>query len=89
MRRYQILVSGKVQGVSYRFSAHAKAIKLGLTGFVKNLHNGKVYIEAQGPEEKIADFIHWCHVGPPLAEVEEVSSTEMEPVNFKTFELIR
>jgi acylphosphatase len=89
MRSYQILVKGKVQGVSYRFSAHAKAIQLGLTGFVKNLPQGDVYIEAEGKEEKINDFIKWCHVGPPLADVSEVIATETELKGYRTFELRR
>ena len=86
---YNITIKGHVQGVSYRFSAMIKAQKLGLTGFVKNMHNGDVYIEAEGNDEKINQLLQWCYVGPPLADVKEVAAEEKEMKNFKTFEIKR
>lgn len=89
MRHYNIKVKGKVQGVAFRFSTHAKAIKLGLTGLVKNLPDGSVYIEAEGKEEAINSLIEWCYVGPPRAKVTEVDANEDEIKGYKTFELKR
>lgn len=88
-KHYDIVIKGHVQGVSYRFSAHAQALKLGLTGFVKNLSNGDVYIEAEGTDENLAKLIAWCQVGPPRAEVQEVNATEGELKHYQTFELRR
>jgi len=88
-RHYNITVIGKVQGVSYRFTTHAKAIKLGLTGFVRNMPDDSVYIEAEGEEENINKLIEWCYAGPPLAKVKEVKATESEVKGYKTFELRR
>jgi acylphosphatase len=88
-KHYNITVKGLVQGVYYRFTAHAEALRLGLTGFVKNLPNGDVYIEAEGSDEKLNRFIAWCQVGPPKAEVNEVNAVEGELKNFPTFEIKR
>ena len=79
-RHYTIFVSGKVQGVSYRFNAQAKAHQFDLTGFVKNLATGQVYIEVEGMEPNINKFIEWCYVGPRLAKVSEVKAEESESV---------
>lgn len=57
-RRYQIVFSGRVQGVGFRYEAMLIAEKLCLTGFVKNLPNGDVYMEIQGPKNKILHLIH-------------------------------
>ena len=89
MHHYNITVKGKVQRVSYRFTAQQKAIKLGLTGYVKNLPNGDVFLEVEGTEENIEKLIQWCYGGPPKAKVTEVDAVEAEMKNFKTFELKR
>ena len=89
MRHYNIKVKGKVHGVAFRFSTHAKAIKLGLTGLVKNMPDGSVYIEADGDEDAINQLIEWCYVGPPRAKVSEVDATESEIKGYRTFELKR
>jgi acylphosphatase len=88
-RHYSITVKGRVQGVSYRFAAHSKALKLSLTGLVKNMANGDVYIEAEGKEEDINKLIEWCYVGPPLAKVEEVIAVEDKVKEYRNFEIKR
>lgn len=80
---------GKVQGVAYRFSTHHKAIKLGLTGCVKNMPDGSVFIEAEGKEDAINKLIEWCYYGPPKAKVTEVKATEGDLKGYRTFELKR
>jgi len=84
---YNITIRGNVQGVSYRFATLRKAHALSLTGFVKNLHNGDVYIEVEGKEENINKLIEWCYIGPPAAEVKEVHAVEKEIMNFRNFEI--
>lgn len=88
-RHYNIKVKGKVQGVAFRFSTHAQAIKLGLTGLVKNMPDGSVFIEAEGSEDAINRLIEWCYVGPPLSKVLEVDAVESEVKGYRTFELKR
>lgn len=87
IRHYNIKVTGRVQGVSYRFNAQAQAHKFNLTGFVKNEHDGSVYAEVEGKEDDINRFIEWCYVGPRLAKVTEVAAEEGEVVWFQTFEV--
>jgi acylphosphatase len=89
MRHYNIKVKGKVQGVSFRFSTHAQALKLGLTGLVKNMPDGSVFIEAEGKEDAINRLIEWCYVGPPRSKVMEVDAVESEVKGYRTFELKR
>jgi len=84
---YNITVKGKVQGVWYRASAQAKANELNLSGFVKNLLNGDVYIEAEGIPENLSVLIDWCYIGSPKSKVSEVISEEGELKYFKTFEI--
>lgn len=72
MERVHIWVSGKVQGVWYRATTVEEAKKLGLTGWVRNLPDGRVEIVAEGPRESLERLIAWCHEGPPLAVVDEV-----------------
>jgi acylphosphatase len=75
LERVHIWVSGKVQGVWYRASTLQEAQKLGLTGWVRNLPDGRVEIVAEGPKEALEKLISWCHHGPPHAVV-----TKVEPV---------
>lgn len=89
MRHYNITVKGKVHGVSYRFCTHLQALKLELTGYVKNLHDGSVFIEVEGNEENINKLIAWCYVGSPLAKVSEVIAEESEMKDFANFEIKR
>ncbi|MFN5182205.1 MAG: acylphosphatase [Bacteroidota bacterium] len=86
---YNITVKGKVQGVAYRFNAQAQATRYDLNGFVKNLPNGDVYIEAEGEEDNVNNFISWCQIGPRLAEVSEVIAELGEVRQFSSFELKR
>ena len=84
-----IRVSGKVQGVNFRFYARKKAEDLGLAGFVKNEADGSVYIEAEGPVEQVDQFVAWCKEGPVRASVQHVMTQEREVKNFIGFEIRR
>jgi acylphosphatase len=73
--RAHVYVSGQVQGVFFRDSAREKAEQLGLSGWVKNLPDGR-RVEAlfEGPPEKVREMIAWCERGPSHATVEEVEA---------------
>jgi acylphosphatase len=88
-RHLSILVSGRVQGVFYRASAKAKADELGISGFVQNMPDGKVYIEVEGPDEKLDHFKTWCSKGPPRAQVEQVEIKEGDVQDFTSFGILR
>jgi acylphosphatase len=70
--RVELVIEGRVQGVFYRASARDEAERLGLTGEVRNLPDGRVEAIAEGERERLEEFIAWCRRGPALAEVEEV-----------------
>jgi acylphosphatase len=69
-KHYNIRVNGRVQGVWFRAGAQHKAQELGLTGFARNEKDGSVYIEAEGPEEQLQEFLDWCEEGTMAAKVE-------------------
>lgn len=66
------LVSGRVQGVFFRASTRAKALELGVTGWARNLSDGRVEVLACGTEQALAALRDWLWVGPPQARVSEV-----------------
>lgn len=71
-KRVRLHVIGIVQGVYYRATARERAEKLGLTGWVRNVDDGSVLLEAQGPVDRIEALIVWCWEGPSGARVEDV-----------------
>lgn len=73
MLHYNILVNGLVQGVYFRTSSVAEAEKLGLKGYVRNLEDKYVYVEAEGPESALEKFVKWCEHGPERAQVDKVN----------------
>lgn len=82
-----ITITGRVQGVGFRFAAKSMAKSLGIKGFVENLYNGQVYVEAEGSEVQLKHFLNWCHQGPSFANVEEVYSDEAELKGFRYFDI--
>ncbi|MHA7059863.1 acylphosphatase [Aquimarina sp. M1] len=88
IRHYNILVKGKVQGVWYRKSTWEKATELRVKGTVKNQSDGSVYIEAEGEEHQLKNFLKWCADGPQFAEVSDVSYKEADTVQYQHFEIL-
>ena len=86
IRHLNIKVYGRVQGVFFRHSAKQKAKELGIYGFARNEPGEAVYIEAEGQEDSLKQFLDWCRQGPPSAFVEKIDfefKTEMK--NFSEF----
>jgi acylphosphatase len=79
MRRVEIVVRGRVQGVFYRDSTRRKAMELGLVGTVRNLPDGAVEIVAEGPAAALETLVQWCRLGPPAAEVRDASTVYCDP----------
>jgi len=80
---YKIHVMGYVQGVGFRFRTMREAVSRGVKGFVKNMADGSVYIEAEGSRKQLKDFVEWCKKGPGY--VESVTADPYPPVNYKDF----
>lgn len=70
------LVRGRVQGVGFRYFAQRAASELELTGYARNLDDGRVEVYAVGPEEKLAQLAGMLHRGPRWADVRGVEEQE-------------
>jgi acylphosphatase len=76
--RARIVVTGIVQGVAFRQSTVERARELGLTGWVRNLPDGRVEALAEGPRARVESLAAWCWSGPPAARVSRVEVTWSE-----------
>ncbi|HSE12790.1 MAG TPA: acylphosphatase [Rudaea sp.] len=68
----RFVVGGRVQGVFFRASAREEALRLGLTGYARNLPDGTVEVVACGDDAALAQLERWLGRGPPLARVTRV-----------------
>ncbi len=87
--RIKIKVYGYVQGVFFRYTTRKVARRLGLTGYVKNMLDGTVYIEAEGPADKLLELLEFSKQGPKHSQVEKVEHEYTKPTNeFKGFDYL-
>jgi len=90
MKRVHIFVSGIVQGVFFRYTTSIKAKQLGLTGWVRNLRDGRVEMVCEGKEDAIKDMVAWSKKGPEGAFVEKADVQHEEyRGEFSDFQIIR
>lgn len=88
MSRVHLLISGRVQGVTFRASTKRKAQSLELKGWVRNTDDGKVEAVIEGEKEKIEELIEWAERGPRLADVENIKINWKEGKNkFDEFQI--
>jgi len=87
LKHKNITVSGIVQGVGFRYHTIRIARSLGIKGFVKNLSDGSVYIEAEALDWQLEKFISWCNEGPSRATVYNIETTEGQMKNFTGFDV--
>ena len=71
--RAHVIVKGRVQGVFFRAETQHEAMRLGLSGWVRNLRDGSVEAVFEGEEENVRSMIQWSNHGPPAARVIDVS----------------
>lgn len=88
MVRRHILVSGGVQGVGFRYFVRQTALRLALTGWVRNLDDGDVELEAQGTPENLRLFIAQVRTGPRFARVRGVRIRDVPPKDEQGFEIL-
>lgn len=87
--RVHIFVSGRVQGVFFRAGAQKKAQKFRVSGFARNLEDGRVEIIAEGEKENLSKLINWAKRGSLFAKVERVEAKwEEYRGEFEKFEII-
>jgi acylphosphatase len=86
-KHLNITISGRVQGVGFRYTARNIATSLGIKGYAKNLYNGNVFIEAEADERPLAEFLSWCNRGPEHAYVTKVDAETGEIKFFDSFDI--
>lgn len=84
-KSFNIIVSGKVQGVWFRRATLEKALEFKLTGWVRNIADGSVEIHVEGEERDILLLVDWCRSGPDLARVSQVITSEIVVEEYKEF----
>jgi acylphosphatase len=72
-------VSGRVQGVYYRHSAAQRARAAAITGYARNLPDGRVEVLACGQERAVEEFVAWLWIGPTAAKVSGVVIESLDP----------
>lgn len=85
--RLRLIVSGRVQGVAYRAACQSMARTLGLTGWVRNRHDGTVEVAAEGESDAVTRLVEWCRVGPPHARVTDVATSDEQPIGDHDFRI--
>jgi acylphosphatase len=91
LRRVHLRIHGLVQGVSFRACARDEALRLKVSGWIRNLHDGDVEALAEGSPSSVDTFLRWCRKGPEHARVDSVSLLEDEAATgeFASFEVVR
>jgi acylphosphatase len=80
-----IQVYGRVQGVNFRYHTQMTATKFNIHGFVRNEYDGSVYIEAEGEDIDINNFIHYLCKGPVFSKVVDMKIIDNAIMNYKGF----
>lgn len=86
MKAVHVTVTGRVQGVSFRYYAEERARELGVTGWVRNEPDGSVALHAEGADEAVDALIEWCSTGPALARVGNVAVRDASATGASSFE---
>lgn len=88
MRSVRLLISGRVQGVGYRDWTQREAVALGLSGWVRNLRDGRVEAIASGDDDAVAVYLERVREGPRMARVDDVDVSSAEPVSAPGFQVL-
>jgi acylphosphatase len=85
--RWRWVILGHVQGVGFRSSCSRRAIDLGLKGWVRNLRDGSVEVQAEGGPLALSELRAWCEKGPPGARVQCVKPSQLPVTGNDWFEI--
>lgn len=77
--RRRVIISGLVQGVSFRYHTRSKARQTGALGWVRNLPDGRVEAVFEGEENDVLAMVAWCRKGPSYSMVEHINVYEEQP----------
>ena len=86
MKAVQARVTGRVQGVSFRWYTQERARDLGVVGWVRNEPDGSVLLHAEGEDDAVDALVAWCRTGPSMARVGDVAVREAAASGASSFE---
>jgi acylphosphatase len=87
-KRISLLITGKVQGVGYRYSVKLKAESMAIRGYVRNQPDGSVFVTVQGENTAVENFVKWCYKGPSAALVRGVEKIPGSIEDFSEFKIL-
>ena len=87
-KRVSLLITGKVQGVGYRYSVKLKAESMAIRGYVRNQLDGSVFVTVQGENTAVENFVKWCFKGPSAALVRGVEKIPGTIEDFSEFKIL-
>jgi acylphosphatase len=88
-KRVRVIVAGDVQGVGFRWYCREEAMSREVSGFVRNLGDGRVEATFEGEPSQVDAMVEWCHHGPRSADVDHLEVEEEWPEGEETFEIRR
>lgn len=88
-KRVRVVVSGDVQGVGFRWTCRQEAAAAGVSGFVRNLPDGRVEAAFEGAPSAVDAMVKWCRGGPRWASVASIEIREETPTGAVGFEISR
>jgi acylphosphatase len=83
----RVVVTGQVQGVFFRDGARREARRHGVTGWVRNRHDGAVEALFEGEPDAVAALVLWCRDGPRHARVDDLHVEPVPPAGLASFEV--
>jgi acylphosphatase len=87
--RVRVLISGTVQGVGYRYSTYNQANQIGISGWVRNLPDGRVEAVFEGTKEQVESMIRWCYQGSRGSSVSDVVVQYEQLEGLEDFRIIK
>jgi acylphosphatase len=82
-----VKVTGRVQGVSFRWYAMQEAQRLGVHGWVRNEPDGSVVAHVEGDDQAVESMVEWCRNGPSYASVRQLAVTEAQLTGAEAFDI--
>lgn len=77
--RMRILIEGRLQGMNFRYHTQQQAKKLGVTGFIRTLSDGRIEIEIEGGEKQVKAMLDWCQNEPQSSQIKTILYRYDEP----------
>ncbi len=77
-KQVHLIISGRVQGVGFRYSTFHQAVNLGVFGWVRNIPNNKVEAMFEGDNHIVEQMVQWCYEGPPMSRVDNIEIVKQE-----------